>query len=83
MTPSETHALVQGCVWGCFTSPTLTWSPAAREEEGLLHDTRQVLDIHHQEVVLGDLTRDLNNRGLLEGVGTDEATGHLEECGEV
>ncbi len=56
-----------------------TWPPAPGQEEGLFDHAREVLDVHDQEVVLGDLARDLDNRGLLEGVRADEAAGHLGE----
>eukprot|EP00983_Pelagomonas_calceolata_P098402 1158344-Pelagomonas_calceolata.AAC.11 len=54
-----------------------TWPARACEVESLLHDARQVLDVHDQVVVLSDGARDLHDGRLLEGISADEAAGHL------
>ena len=52
-----------------------------RQEEGLLHHAREVRDVHHQVVVLGDLPRHLDDRRLLEGVGADHPPRDLARDG--
>ena len=47
------------------------------EEERLANDTGNILHVHHQVVVLGDLTGDLHGGRLLERVRADHAPGHL------
>mmetsp|Transcript_22279 Transcript_22279/g.61581 ORF Transcript_22279/g.61581 Transcript_22279/m.61581 type:complete len:318 (-) Transcript_22279:120-1073(-) len=57
------------------------WPARACEVESLLHDARQVLDVHDQVVVLSDGARDLHDGRLLEGISADEAAGHLASDG--
>lgn len=54
----------------------------AREEERLLHHARQVGDVHHQVVVLGDLPRDLDDGRLLERVRANHAARDLPRDGD-
>mmetsp|Transcript_9263 Transcript_9263/g.18396 ORF Transcript_9263/g.18396 Transcript_9263/m.18396 type:complete len:223 (-) Transcript_9263:621-1289(-) len=42
-----------------------------------LHDAWDILHIHHQIVVLGDLPGNLHNRRLLEPISTNQFTWHL------
>ena len=52
-------------------------APGAGDVEGLPHHPGQVLDVHHQVVVLGDGHGDPGGVGLLEGVLADHVGGHL------
>ena len=45
--------------------------------EGLGHDARQLVGVHHQVVVLGDGNADAGDVGFLEGVGADGRTRDL------
>lgn len=57
--------------------------PMSKRAAHLLHDTRQICDVHDQVVVLGDLPCDLHDGGLLEGVCANHAPWHLQSRGEV
>ena len=56
-------------------------APGARQVERLLHNARNILHVHHQVVVLGDLARDLDDRRLLEPVRPDELPRDLARDG--
>mmetsp|Transcript_15919 Transcript_15919/g.30675 ORF Transcript_15919/g.30675 Transcript_15919/m.30675 type:complete len:321 (+) Transcript_15919:1255-2217(+) len=51
------------------------------EEERLAHDARQVIQVGHQVVVLGDLARDFHNGSLLKCVCANHRPGHLPSDG--
>lgn len=51
---------------------------AKRATAHLFHDTGNIVHIHNQVVVLGDLAGDLNNGGLLESICADHAPWHLQ-----
>lgn len=44
----------------------------------LLEHAGDVIHVHHQVIVLGDLARDLNNGRLLEAVRAYHLPGHLQ-----
>ena len=52
-------------------------SPGAGDVECLLEGMREILDVRHQEVVLGDRQGDAGYIGLLESVGSDGGEWHL------
>ena len=54
---------------------------AGREEESLADDARDVVHVHDEVVVLGDLAGDLDGGRLLERVGADHAPGNLSGDG--
>ena len=59
-----------------------TRAAALGDIESLMQNLRQILELLHQEIVLGGGARDTKGVGFLERVGADQLAGHLAGEGD-